>query len=313
MRYQYYLEEKAGCAGHKPAIGRVLAKWDPGENELIVEDTGTGMDLDRILYHLMLVGASFYDTPKFHSENPGFTPISRFGIGVLTCFMVSDDIEIITCQAQGGYRIRMTSVHSDYLLKKLEPGHPSLKGIEPHGTRVRLKIRNVVDLEKLNILDIMRYWVIFPPCPVFYQEQGQQEIRVGFETLDQALRYSHYEDDGGPLKDEATFKIKVVHKELDGASYQLAFATTRSITPERNFVRTLWRTAPAVCIEGIRASSRLPGFGPDSRSGHLCALLSVHGNKKFRTTVSRMDLEREPGVFKGCGNLCTNILRSHRK
>src|SRR6185369_5371670 len=104
------------------------------------------MNLDVIRFHLMRVGSSFYDTPQFASEYRGFTPISRFGIGILTCFMVSDDIEIVTCQSSGGFRLRMTSVHADYLLRELALGHPQLAGMGTHGTRVTLRIRESVDL-----------------------------------------------------------------------------------------------------------------------------------------------------------------------
>lgn len=94
VRFQHHLSEKEASETKAP-MGRVYVKWDPDERELLVEDDGTGMDLDIIKFHLMRVGSSFYDTPKFVTEHEDFTPISRFGIGILTCFMISDDIEII--------------------------------------------------------------------------------------------------------------------------------------------------------------------------------------------------------------------------
>lgn len=193
VRFQHHLMEIEAGRSKQP-FGRVLIKWNPEERELIVEDNGTGMDLDIIKFHLMRVGSSFYDTPKFNTEHADFTPISRFGIGILTCFMISDDIEIITCKQDGAYRIRMSSVHADYLLKKLESGHSSLKGLEQHGTRVRLRLRSSIDLTKKCMLDIVRYWIILPVCEVLYSEKGKEPQHIGFGNPAEALRYFQFKD-----------------------------------------------------------------------------------------------------------------------
>ena len=136
VRYRHYLEEKEHASTGRPTspMGKVIIKWNPAERVLVVEDTGIGMDKTVITSHLMRVGASFYSTPQFQQEFKDYTPISRFGIGILTSFMISDDIEIVTYKAEMGYRIRLTSVQSDYLLKKIESGDRLLKDLEPHGT-----------------------------------------------------------------------------------------------------------------------------------------------------------------------------------
>ncbi len=67
---------------------------------LVVEDNGIGMDLDIINNYYSNIGKSYYKSKEFlrvkaltHSQ---MCPISRFGIGVLSCFMVSDSIEVET-------------------------------------------------------------------------------------------------------------------------------------------------------------------------------------------------------------------------
>ena len=130
VRYQHHLakREAQNKAGAAPQMGGVGINWSPDTRMLAVEDNGVGMDSDVIENHLMRVGSSFYNTPQFETEHRDFSPISRFGIGVLTCFMVSDDIEIITLRNDVGYRIRMTSVHSDYLLSELSETAPNSVG-----------------------------------------------------------------------------------------------------------------------------------------------------------------------------------------
>ena len=77
--------------------------------------------------------------------------------------------------------------------------------------------------------------------------------------------------------------------------------------PERTFIVDERRSFSAVCIEGIRADWHLPGF----KSG-LCALLSVRGNKRFRTTVSRQSLEIDD-EYQRVANLCATWLFKHIK
>ena len=307
LRFQFYTDRKSAKGKNipEPTMGQVLVRWDPKTRELIVQDNGIGMDLNVIENHLLRVGASFYDTPQFQTENSDFTPISRFGIGILTCFMISDNIEIVTSRGGAGRRIRMTSVQADYLIKDLSAGDPQLEGIEPHGTRVRLTLRPSVDLQERSILAIVRQWVLIPVCDVLYEEPGSDGQKVGFANVKEAMEYLlECGREGGDTDD--TYEIITVPPQTDdSASYELAFVVQKALYPERSFVSSVEQIRSAVCIEGIRADWRLPGF-----SRELCAILSVRNNKKFRTTVSRDSLEVDD-EYKRVANTCANALFSH--
>lgn len=65
---------------------------DQGNTWFCIRDNGTGMDEDIIENHFLKVGNSYYTSDRFHYENrsgkgDGYTAISRFGIGILSCFM----------------------------------------------------------------------------------------------------------------------------------------------------------------------------------------------------------------------------------
>lgn len=309
VRFQNHLDKReVGGQRDKiePEMGQVTVNWNPDNRELIVEDNGIGMNLDIIKYHLMRVGKSFYDSPEFYTEYSDYTPISQFGIGILTCFMISDDIEIITCQKDGGYRIRMSSVEADYLLKKLENGHLSLKGLEPHGTRVKVRLRSTIDVEKRSILDIVRHWIILPACKVFYSEKGQELQPIGFNEPSEAL--NNFLIENRKLDEDSYEIINSTHNE-NSESYELAFTVRKQFTPELNFLEddaesTSFESLPITCIEGIRADNVIPGFK------NLDVILSVRGNRKFRTTVSRTNLERDIEYTK-VGYICARLLFKH--
>jgi hypothetical protein len=296
VRFKNYLTMKA--SNDEPE-GEVTVRWSPPDRILSVSDNGTGMNLETIQKHLLRVGSSFYDTDQFQNANKDFTPISRFGIGVLTCFMVSDDVEIVTCRDDTGWRIKMSQVQADYLLKELPFGDPLLAGLEPHGTRVTLRLRPLIDLSKRSVLDIVRHWVLLPSCKVSYRDDERTES-IGFVTAAAALR-KLLETEEYNLDD---YEFLTVSSDAMPEN-ELAFAVRRSFFPERVFVNSPRRPVSATCIEGIRADGSVPGFKPG-----LAALLSIRGNRRFRTTVSRANLERD-AEYDRVADICTHTLFSH--
>lgn len=290
VRYKYHLDSKND--NKKAEIGSVDVSWEEDKRVLTVLDNGIGMDQYIIDNHLMKVGSSYYRSEDFENEENSFTPISRFGIGILTCFMVSDDVEIITCRESRGYRLRMSSVHSNYLLKEIDLGNPLLKDIEPHGTKVILKLRPSIDLGKKDILSILKYWIIIPPCKVFYADKKRDRLEIGFKNLDAVLEKFHSQDVTKYYKVAIDRKSEIYEEGL--AKYRMAFVVGKGLSPEKNFPFSKELEAPAVCIEGIRVADRLPGLvkSPEHfEERGFRAIIAIEGNRNIRTTVSRDDLE----------------------
>lgn len=61
-----------------------------------ITDNGIGMDEYIIRNYLSVAGKSYYRSSDFQKEGLKMDPISRFGIGILSCFMTADYIEIDT-------------------------------------------------------------------------------------------------------------------------------------------------------------------------------------------------------------------------
>lgn len=76
-----------------------------GQEILEVEDNGTGMDEAIVDGYYSKVGSSFYKSTEFYDlrsqTNSTFTPTSRFGIGILSCFMVADMLSVETRRVYG--------------------------------------------------------------------------------------------------------------------------------------------------------------------------------------------------------------------
>ena len=75
---------------------------------LEVEDNGTGMDQYIIDNYYSKIGESFYKSVDFYNlkseSSADFVPTSRFGIGILSCFMVADTLIVDTKRVTGPHK-----------------------------------------------------------------------------------------------------------------------------------------------------------------------------------------------------------------
>ncbi|BDS08862.1 hypothetical protein NT6N_39020 [Oceaniferula spumae] len=97
------LEESWG----NPYVPEIRVEYRKEGNDVVleVEDNGTGMDQDIVDQYYSNLGKSFYKSRDFFElkskYGATFKPTSRFGIGVLSCFMVSDSVEVDTRRVYG--------------------------------------------------------------------------------------------------------------------------------------------------------------------------------------------------------------------
>lgn len=69
------------------------------KERISIEDNGIGMSFDAASRYLSNIGASFFVSKEFEDLKAGkdiFDPISRFGIGILSCFLIASSVVIET-------------------------------------------------------------------------------------------------------------------------------------------------------------------------------------------------------------------------
>lgn len=263
----------------------VEVRWDSDKRQLSFIDNGTGMDLQIIQNHLLKVGSSRYQDDSFKKENPGFSPISRFGIGLLTCFLIADDIDIMTRTEKEDKAIllKIRKVHGKYLLKYVDASK-SKELIPSHGTNIVLHVRHDVNLS--NIEAEIRKWIIIPACKLTLFNDDKQ-LEIGFESPESAL--TSYLASNNYQIDEK--KLKVLQFEQKGV--QLAYALSYDEHfKEWNFLEFVERPNDAfvpigVCIEGIRVDFNTPGFS----GRNILAISNSRGASAPKTNVARSNIE----------------------
>ena len=143
---------------------------EDSEDVLEIVDNGTGMDQYIIDNYYSKVGSSFYKSTDFYTlqseTNADFKPTSRFGIGILSCFMVADTLIVDTRRVYAPHK------SSDALNVTVE-GQDSIFWIKPGqrevpGTTTKLILRKTKNpWDKMSENDFIKSVENVVPNPPF--------------------------------------------------------------------------------------------------------------------------------------------------
>ena len=286
--------------------GQVTITWESASRTLTVRDNGCGMTQDVIRNHLLRVGASLYQDAAFKKKHPGFSSISRFGIGVLSAFMIADSVEIVTSHVteDQARRLSLRSVHGKYLVSLLDKRNNAVAAsLGNSGSMFQLKVRHSVKMP--DVVRTAQRWFIVPGCRVTVSIDGNTPIQIGYDDVRTAL-VSYLTGLGrrvvedvakAPADDTGEPPTAVVLFRSSGCDLACALEWSRFFH-EWTFLRAPeneWRSrderAPiGTCIEGIRVNFETPGYSARS----IVALSNAHGLRAPKTNVARSGLETTP-------------------
>lgn len=165
-----------------PAFGLIKVEVEhkaEGDARVIWTDNGVGMDAHIVRNYLAVAGRSFYRSDDFRRLGLPIDPISRFGIGILSCFMVADEVHIDTFKDPyvrppgEPLRIRIPSVIRQFRVEKLPPGALDV------GTRVMVYVqghRFPRDLKSLQVTRYLKAVAGFVEFPILVTEAGRHTL-----------------------------------------------------------------------------------------------------------------------------------------
>ena len=279
--------------------GKVVVKWNPSSRVLEVHDNGTGMSLEIIENNFLHVGSSRYQDPQFQEQNPNFSPISHFGIGVLSTFMIADEVEVITC-IEGtlkAHELSLRTVHGKYLVRILDKYRDAIaQALGEHGTIVRLTVRPSVG--EFDVLQLAKRWIVMPGCLVSVEVEGNPPTTIGFQSVESALE-SKLRDFGYNVGEvgetsESGIRVASLHENDVSLAYAVRwddYFKQWGFLYEGEIDRPLetQSSVSGTCVEGIKVEFTPPGFR--SESGGPIALCDLRGIRAPRTNVARSAIE----------------------
>lgn len=250
----------------KPSV--VITTWmDPDGNDwLRVDDNGIGMTEKIILDYFLKVGRSYYTSPEFYQgyyrnkDYYDYKPISQFGIGILSCFLCGDRIEVSTRHYKEGHGIRfgMIGTSGYYSLADEENGDtgemmPSMdeSGREPFrqtpGTSIAVRMNLFRHENSGSVKNIVKDYVLFPDVPIVYKDS--------YETIYFPMAEELVED----IKANQVIRIPFTDEEIDYIS--------------RSFKEICWVKRPEIVLECRNIQDYVPV--PSIRGGTF--LITVDG------------------------------------
>lgn len=164
-----------------------------------IEDNGIGMTEEIIMNYFLKIGSSYYSSDSFSKSklqcnaDSNYMPISRFGIGILSCFMgedYSNQVEISTKHFKEGHiyypalRLSMHGINGYYYLSNKDKKHMPgpMKGVTKKEKEQYLTQAGTVIAVRTNLYQTGKYrgfkeivdrYVTYPPVAIHYDgEEG---------------------------------------------------------------------------------------------------------------------------------------------
>jgi hypothetical protein len=161
---------------HQPTIKVVFSN-----DKITFMDNGVGMNFDEAKEHFSKKGNSFYLSDEFKKlkSSGDFDPISNFGIGVLSCFLIADKMEINTKkEGFSACNFSISNFAEGWTYKKSEK--------DKHGTEITLYLNG--DGKKMNLDQVLTHYIKAINIPISLHNLDTGEIRAFQQKWDYEIQ-----------------------------------------------------------------------------------------------------------------------------
>lgn len=156
-------------------------------------DNGKGMSKDIIQKYVLHIGTSYYSSQEFSKEKvknkADFKPTSQFGIGLLSCFMIGDEI-VITTLEEGGELISCGIDEPNecfYYINKPSDFDKELVSQYSSGTLVKIFLNDKYqDLLNDDPLESLGYLLWFDESEYLYNDNLKENVKKDID------RWNHH-------------------------------------------------------------------------------------------------------------------------
>lgn len=158
--------------GHTGSVRvELMQKQDGGASTLLFTDEGVGLTEEEIHRFLATIGESSKRGEALAEKRNDF--IGQFGIGLLSCFMVCDELLVVTRSARGDGRTMEWRGRHDGTYAVRESAHP----LEKPGTQVFLMARADAGewFTPERVRHLMAHYGGLLPFPVHLTAEGRTE------------------------------------------------------------------------------------------------------------------------------------------
>ena len=170
-------------------IGHIIIDFSQtadGDYSLTCRDDGIGMNEYILKNYFSVLGKSYYESNDFKTKGLKMHSISKFGIGILSCFSVADQMEIITKrepymnEGSKGLRVIISDIQRTFRIEEL-PEHKCVVGteIKLHISAAKLQEqlkKNEITLSDYSITNYLKLILKYIDYPILINELGRQTM-----------------------------------------------------------------------------------------------------------------------------------------
>jgi molecular chaperone HtpG len=224
----------------KPSIHIELFSDEDG-TILSVIDNGSGLTHHEIEQFLSSVGSSI----KRDQEIQRNDFIGRFGVGLLSCFMVCDEITLVT-KSRKNHEVHKWIGFADgaYTVERLPDA------TNEYGTQVYIKFKadQVATYSEKKIKLLIREYANYLSYPIFFNN-GKTLEQLNDQLFPWESKGAPYELDNTILnaslrhfnsESQHYIDLRIPEIELEGIAYILASNTTRHESSQKIYLKRMW-------------------------------------------------------------------------
>lgn len=150
---------------YKPQI---LVEIDKKKGLLKVSDNGIGMNYYDLLTFFSSIGKSIYVSKEFKEKEYHFTPLGELGIGLLSVFLITNNVIIETRKSdEEAHLIEIYDIDKDFIVRKSDRNNI--------GTSIDIKLKDTL-AETLDILGAVKFYFVHPPFEIQVFDQTKTEV-----------------------------------------------------------------------------------------------------------------------------------------
>lgn len=186
IRLREFIFEKEKWDSPSP---KIKLSFDSTSCELTIEDNGIGIDEETLQNYVLRVGESYYSSNDFLLKSANFKPISKFGIGILSCFMVSDTMTILSKRLNASDGIEAILTLNDRYIT-LKPPSANIQ----FGTIIKLKLKEEI-AQKIaikGIYSLVEENVSILKYPISINDNGKEDTFFKNKIIVEESNFTHF-------------------------------------------------------------------------------------------------------------------------
>lgn len=174
----------------EPFDGQIVVSFDSSSRMLSVEDNGIGINASDLEKYVARMGESYYTSDAFKEQRVDYTPMSRHGMGLYSCFMVSRAILIESKKDRAiNTAWNVMNIQSlDAIVAKWFEGDGRMEYVtsdrKKPGTKVTLPLKQEY-AQQINmdfLVNTIQHFTMYQPIPIKIVCDGQTKV-LGHKKL----------------------------------------------------------------------------------------------------------------------------------